>query len=218
LKFGLALLGIAFAGREWHVLRSGDQPNREKAWRLLFVASWLLLPIVLTLAISLWKPVFSPRFLMICFPAMVLLVAEGLTTLRPHWLGYSIAAVLLISSLTALPAYYRGPGIEDWKGVTAFLAQNVRRNDLIVVDPAYRDVFDYSLSRFARVLPTPHVVTDFRPGRDLRTKVDRIWILSCHPTQAAQDNPPSVPRKYVRGPAAHFVGVDVLQYVSRGAL
>ena len=218
LKFGLALLGIISAAREWYVSRSGDPLNREKAWSVRFVASWLLLPIILTLAVSSWKPVFSPRFLMICLPAMAFLVAEGLVTLRPHWLGYSIAVVLFVSSVTALPGYYRSPGIEDWKGVTAFLAQNLRPNDVIVIDPAYRDVFNYSVNRFATVLPTHQVVTDFRPGRDLHTNVNRIWILFSHPAHAAENNVPPLPPKYVRGPDAHFVGIDVLQYVSHPAL
>jgi mannosyltransferase len=218
LKFGLALLGIIFAAREWYVSRSGDPLNREKAWGLLLVACWLLLPTILTLAISLWKPVFSPRFLMICLPAMAILVAEGLMTLRPHWLGYSVAAMLLVSSVTALPGYYRSPGIEDWKGVTDFLAQNLRPNDVIVIEPAYRDVFNYSVNRFATALPTHQVVTDFRPVRDLHTNVNRIWILFPHPAHVAENNVPALPRKYVRGPDAHFVGIDVLQYVSHPAL
>jgi mannosyltransferase len=210
LKLGLSLLALGVAGREWW-LRTCSPDEKNLAWPFEFLTIWSLLPLVIALLLSHWKPVFSPRFLMICLPAFLLLLAEGLVGIRPRWALYSVVGALLLSLLTALPSYYRRPGFEDWSAVNKFLSENVRSSDTILVDAAYLDVFEFTFRYSGQALPTRSIVPNPGEKADWWQSSDRIWIISCHPT--AQNELPPLPQNYLSGPTTQFTGIKVLQYV-----
>ncbi|HVO61069.1 MAG TPA: glycosyltransferase family 39 protein [Terriglobales bacterium] len=210
LKFALSVIALAIAGREWwRRARLQTRPTLP----FLFLTLWFLLPLGLTLLISLWKPVFSPRFLIICLPAFVLLVAEGVAAIAPQWPRYSMAAVLVLSWVTALPAYYRQPGIEDWKGAATYLSQHVRVVDTIIINnPAYRPVLEYSFPEFDLVLPTEHLVMG--PANRLsQPQSDHIWLLLCHAPPGEANDVVSFKRQFTLRTEMHFTGIDILEFV-----
>ena len=57
-----------------------------ETWRYQFLLLWLLFPIVLTVVLSFARPVFLARYMIFCLPALLILVAAGLTRIRPSWL------------------------------------------------------------------------------------------------------------------------------------
>lgn len=72
-------------------------PSRD-IWRLQFLLLWFLLPILLTVVLSFARPVFLPRYMIFCLPALVILAAAGLERLhRPWMLGAALAVMLLLS-------------------------------------------------------------------------------------------------------------------------
>jgi mannosyltransferase len=212
VKFGLSALAVILAAREWWRRESSSaQGPYESTWPYVFVGLWLAVPVVLTLLISHWRPVFSPRFLMICLPAAVLLVGEGLSSVKPPIARYGFAAVLFTSAITALPSYYRRPGLEDWRGATDYLTNNVQPSDLIVVEGYYRDAFDIAYRQSQQICPTQKVVPVL-PGRNVLKNVHRIWIVSCHPRRKAHDEIRATPRDFFLHSKANFVGIEVLRY------
>lgn len=217
LKFGICFLALIVVGREWWQRTVASDPKQKATWPFVFLTLWFLLPLGIALAVSHWKPVFSPRFLMISLPAFLLLTSQGLSGIRPHWARSLVVLILLVSLATALPSYYRRPGFEDWNAVNNFLAQKVQANDTIFVDPAYRDVFQFTYQRSGRPLPTQNVIIDLGLKTDHGERSDRIWIISCHPTHTAQGPIPPLPEQYVPGPTTKFPGIEVLQYVKSGA-
>ncbi len=70
-----------------------------ESWRVQFLVLWLIFPIFLTVGLSFIRPVFLPRFLIFCQPALIILAAAGIARLRRLWL---IAPVLLLTLLLAL--------------------------------------------------------------------------------------------------------------------
>lgn len=75
-------------------------------WRCQFLLIWILFPVGLTLAISLARPVFLGRYFSFCLPALILLAAAGLSSLRKGWmLGACLAAMMLLS-LRGTISYY----------------------------------------------------------------------------------------------------------------
>jgi mannosyltransferase len=212
LKFGLSALSIILAAREWwRRASSSTQRAYESAWVYVFVGLWLAVPVALTLLISHWRPVFSPRFLMICLPAVVLLVGEGLSSVKRPIARYGFAAVLFTSAIMALPSYYRRPGLEDWRGVADYLTKNVQPSDVIVVDVYYRDAFDIAFRQSQQNCPTQKVMP-LLPGRNVLKDVHRIWIVSCHPTRKAHDEVRATPRDFFLHSKANFVGIEVLRF------
>lgn len=72
-------------------------PSRD-VWRLQFLLVWFLFPIVLTVLLSFARPVFLPRYMIFCLPALMILAAAGLERLhRPWMLGAALAVMLLLS-------------------------------------------------------------------------------------------------------------------------
>ena len=81
-------------GRDW-----------EK-WRVQFLFIWLLFPIVLTVLLSFARPVFLARYMIFCIPALLLLAAAGLASIRPGWLSAVLTASVLLLSARFVPFVY----------------------------------------------------------------------------------------------------------------
>src|SRR5215469_292447 len=77
-----------------------------KKWRVQFLFIWLLFPIVLTVLLSFARPVFLPRYMIFCIPALLLLAAAGLATVRPAWLSAVLVAFVLLLSARFVPFVY----------------------------------------------------------------------------------------------------------------
>ncbi len=117
------------------------------SWRYLFLLSWLSLPVVITFAFSLIRPVFLPRYLLTCVAPLVLLAAAGLTRLRPRWLAAILVVAMLALSVQGTGAYYRADfdlAREDWRGVTQYVLKNAHEGDGILFHSAQaRMPFEY---------------------------------------------------------------------------
>lgn len=82
------------------------QRTEWQVWRYQFLLIWLLFPVALTLLLSIARPVFLARYLIFCLPALLVLAAAGLASLRKTWmLGVCLAAMLLLS-LQGTLSYY----------------------------------------------------------------------------------------------------------------
>jgi hypothetical protein len=75
-------------------------------WRVQFLFIWFLLPISLTVLLSFARPVFLPRYMIFCIPALVLLTAAGLASIRPGWLSALLVCGTLLLSAQFIPFVY----------------------------------------------------------------------------------------------------------------
>jgi mannosyltransferase len=213
LKFGLSIIALALAVREYLRIRT-RAAHDGTARHFTFVAMWLLVPVVTTLLISIWKPVFSPRFLMICLPAFALLVGKGVSVIRPACAEHVFAAVLILSCLTALPAYYRQPGIEDWKSAVAYLHGHVKPGDSILLNnPAFKDILEFSFREFQTEPPTPTVIAG-PASENLLWQSEHTWVLLCHPNSAEEATVAALRTKFISRESAQFVGLKVIEFQS----
>jgi len=78
----------------------------EEAWRARFLLVWLLFPILVTVVLSFARPVFLPRYMVFCIPALLILAAAGLASIRPTWLSGVFAMLLLLLSARFVPFVY----------------------------------------------------------------------------------------------------------------
>jgi mannosyltransferase len=148
-------------------------------WQPGFVLCWLFVPIVLTLLISLYKPMLVPRFLLICLPASVLLAAYGILQL-PRSLAAVTLAVVAFASFNSVLSYYRHLGWkEDWRGATGYVVSHCEAGDSVVIIPTYgRFTFDYYRG-LAPGPPKPLAYSEWEPGRPFpgRTAEHRTWLV-----------------------------------------
>jgi len=80
--------------------------NTWETWRVHFLFIWLVFPIVLTVALSFARPVFLPRYMIFCIPALLILTAAGLARVRPAWLSGFLVFLILLLSARAVPFVY----------------------------------------------------------------------------------------------------------------
>jgi hypothetical protein len=136
-----------------------------------------------------------------------------LSTIRPAYAQYAVTGILLLSWVTALPAYYRQPGIEDWKSATMYMHRHLQAADTIIVNnPAYRPILEYSFPEFGLVLPTPHVASG--PARRISPlESTHIWLLLCHAAPSEIEDVASLKRHFVLLADEHFIGIEVIEFV-----
>jgi mannosyltransferase len=105
------------------------------AWPYWLLLLWIVVPPLLTLGVSLVKPLFVPRYFIFCLPALLLLVACGVTRLRFQWLTMPAISFLLILSFGGTAdGYRRDLDIEhdDWRSITQYLLSHAQPGDALL--------------------------------------------------------------------------------------
>lgn len=77
-----------------------------ETWRVQFLLVWLVFPIALTVALSFLRPVFLPRYMIFCQPAMIILVAAGIARLRRPRLVIPALALFLLFAVQGIRFVY----------------------------------------------------------------------------------------------------------------
>jgi uncharacterized membrane protein len=116
----------------------------RRDWRYWFLLTWFGLPIALTLAVSVIKPLFVPYYLIVCLPPLVLLVASGLSTI-PRW-AFAIALIVTVGmALYEDHRYYeRVRTKKDWRAAIVYAVTRALPGDSLFFYPVYfRQVYDY---------------------------------------------------------------------------
>ena len=99
----------------------------------IFLLNWLALPLLLTLTISLFMPMYQPFRLLFTITPFYLLLAVGVASLNKKWQPSAIVAVLLIS-LSGLGIYYANPRFqrENWREATAYIEAHDPENSVAI--------------------------------------------------------------------------------------
>lgn len=106
-----------------------------ETWRCQFLLVWLFFPILLTVVLSFARPVFLARYMIFCLPALLILVAAGLSRLRRGWLLAAVlAGVLLFCSQGVFFVYGHDFDTErDASGAaTNFILDQIQPGDAIL--------------------------------------------------------------------------------------
>ncbi|HKW24177.1 MAG TPA: glycosyltransferase family 39 protein, partial [Terriglobales bacterium] len=151
------------------LIRLPAQAGRQSVWGEAFVWMWLVLPVAMTMVISLSKPMFVSRYFVFCLPAFVLLVATGLSVIRPKWLLAPVLLVIMALSLRGVAEYYRtgfDPPEQDWRGAVQYMLSQTQPGDTVLFyHPLARLAYEYYRQRWPQY-SAPRVV--FPPRADAR--------------------------------------------------
>jgi len=170
------------------------------SWGPALALSWLLVPALLAYAESLvGQSIFLPRNLLICVPAVSLLLAWGITRSgAPIWLtSLVLAGLLALRALQVAPSYGVSP--ENWQAATNYVLAHTRAADCVAFYPSDgRNAFRYYLRPGVRaprpVLPAAPFsesrayIEDYatlspRQLRLLRHSCSQLWLVSSHEGQ-----------------------------------
>ena len=134
-------------------------------WRLTVLClPWLVLPPVILLAVSLAHPVFTPRYIAFCLPALALLLGAGLAALgRVAGLAALIVIVVLVLPAQSAVRTAAGHG-QNLRRISRILATDARPGDGMLF-----------ASHFARKVEIAYPA-GFRRLRDVSLGVSAIQV------------------------------------------
>jgi mannosyltransferase len=169
------------------------------------LVAWLLVPLGLALIESmLGQSIFVARNLLVCLPAVALLLAVALTHPRlPSPAAWALLAALIGLRAVPLTGSY-GVSPENWKAATAYVVRHARPSDCIAFYPAdARMPFAYYGHAGRPVLPAApwgalHAyVEDYAtPPAGATAGCPRLWLVSSHEGQPT--GPAGARRNYAR--------------------
>ena len=208
LAGGTRLLLLLYAAA---VVVAGLSLLRRRDWPLVNAAVWAATPIVGALVVSIGKPLFAPRFLIVALPGIVLLAAIGLARLPLPATAAGVGLLLVLSSLHVLDT--QGKPQEDFRAATEYVLANARPGDAAAFYRTQRRIgFEYYARREgASTLPrsllpaSPYgrfdMVTDYRHTHVTKAELQaiagaasrgRVWLLLSRPenetVQAKREN------------------------------
>ncbi len=215
LVVSVGLLVVA-GGVVVRLVRRGRGALDGEAWAGLLLLSWLLVPMLLSLAESAsGQPILLYRNSVICLPAAALLLAWVLLrTPLPVKLGWLGIGLLVALRAVPLVASY-GAAPEDWKAAERFVVAEARPADCILFYPLDgRMPFDYYVRARGDAARAPVPVSPATPWSAVRPFVEdyatpsngqlrriestcpRLWFLASH--QGQRHGPPGSRSNYVR--------------------
>ncbi len=109
--------------------RRSDSPS------YIILACWLFVPIAIVLLVSIARPVFAPRYLIISLPAWIMLAAAGITYIRPRLLAGIMIAAVVWFGLAGVRSYYQVDfdiGRNDVRSATAYILDHAQPRDGVV--------------------------------------------------------------------------------------
>ena len=155
--------------------------------------AWLALPILAVFAISLRTPIFEPRYLLWCAPALYMLVGAGIGGLGIGRLAICLT-VLTGIALLGLVAQITQPIRPDLRGGANFIASQLQPGDRLVFQIPYNKFgFQYYLTHDAsrityNVIEAPYTnygMSADEVSADLRAHLPpnyHVWLIETEPS------------------------------------
>ena len=142
-----------------------DHGRTERLWHNALVGTWLLLPPVLVMAISLLlQPLWQPRYVIWSLPPVLLAVALGIDRLgRPRLVAAAGAVLVAFFAVDLARDFDRLKKAEDLRAAARFVHRHARAGDAIAYTPAFARLgFDYYYRDEAVARPARDVAADAR--------------------------------------------------------
>ncbi|NTW02327.1 MAG: DUF2723 domain-containing protein, partial [Oscillochloris sp.] len=166
LAWGLVYLGVD--GLKIGGTASGMGDSRAAPMGLLCM---LIVPLGLFVTQLLFTRLYEARYLIVIYPAWVLVLSYPLHKVRGQMAGGLIVLAALASSLAALfqpplGLFSGAPVKEQYREAISELAARVQPDDAVVIHPSYiRPLYDYYMGRLSTdPAPEPLVFADFWQG------------------------------------------------------
>jgi hypothetical protein len=173
---GAAGVGLLLAGLGLWLLRSTGNGARA-AW----LATWAFAPFLVALVVSVARPIFLDRYLVVAAPAFALLAAVAVLGVSARW-RFGLAGTAAAATAVGLVLWYESAEDgnwkgEDWRSAAATVLERSNEADAVLVVPWWaHDAAEYYGA----------------PAADVST-ADSIWVLHW------SEDGPAIPAE-VRGP------------------
>ena len=199
-EFFLLLIAVAIALPL--VLRT-----RRKVGGIAFAILYFLVPVAIMYLLSLRKPMYNPKFLLLATPGYYVLLAAGLVgvgqfaasavrrigrplpVVLPIAVGGLVIGVMLVGTVfstgKSTAAYYFDPKYarDDYRGVARFIEANSEPGDAVILNaPGQVEIFGYYFKDKEPVFPLPgerpiNKQNTEKALKDITGRNKRVWLV-----------------------------------------
>ncbi|MBI3537456.1 MAG: glycosyltransferase family 39 protein, partial [Chloroflexi bacterium] len=167
----------------------GIYAARNKLWLSSVLGLWTIVPVAVMYAVSLTRPAYNPKFLLLALPPFLILCARGLEKFKVpspksqvtyyalRFTQYALGILLVVFTLLSLANYYFNPRYarDDYRAIFGAINATARANDGILIDaPGQADVVRYYNHRALALYPLPRM----RPPDSDATRADVEQVLA----------------------------------------
>jgi mannosyltransferase len=186
---GIGINIILKGKRKWFVsLRSIVANHRnDSAWgAILLLTCWLLCPIILPFFLSkVFGPMYLDRYVISAAPALYLLLAVVITSLRKIVPLLISIGVILIFITPGLHYYYVMDVKEQWREVASYIEANNKEGDIVVFAPSEDGMQQKSFDwYYSGSLPSCGLSDKLKDNTDIVSSLtqctsnnDRLWVV-----------------------------------------
>jgi mannosyltransferase len=189
----------------------------SESWRIGLVLSWALVPPLIAALVSIHKPVFVHRYLLVSLPGYLMLMALGLAQLRRKTVLVALAIFVALSGVSIVQGYFRP--IEDWRGAVAYVLDKAQQGDaLLPYIPYGSNNFNFYARRIERTNQhPPFTFVDSAKGVSQVAGIaaPRTWLVlypSPHVAELAPDFEQALASRYSKEERREFKGVTVVLF------
>jgi mannosyltransferase len=161
-------------------------PRRTE--RAILLVLWLLFPILVAWCLA--KATggnYNTRYVCFCLPALLLLLAEGLTSLRHRYLRIAAIAIVTLTCAYSISNYYFVSRYfkDDMRGAARYIEQNSAPEDIIGAVSAQTFRW-YYLSRYGGKSPVFELMMQADPAGTVKSEEKRgkyryLWVILTDP-------------------------------------
>ena len=196
-----SLLWLFIAGN-YRVAASEKLPSSNRYQGYLLSVGFLLVPVFIMYLLSIQRPMYKPKFLLLAAPPYYLLIALGIVSLytaiiarfwsrsvkafgrwMPGILNIALVALSLLgigyACNRSLAAYYWNPKYarDDYRGLAKYIERSSKQGDAIILNaPGQMEIFDYYYRGDSECYPLPKQ----RPINENITAGDLEDLVSRH--------------------------------------
>jgi len=147
------------------------QRRDRRIWLILAAA---LVPIVVAILVSVFRPMLLGRYLVVSLPFIAILAGVGLSAIRPVVARAAVIGVLGILIALAVPTAYKDDHQQDWRSAGAWIADAAQPGDEVIVTPWGLQQLGYYMNRAdAGSVPLP---TGIRAALT-EDPPERLWLV-----------------------------------------
>lgn len=195
--------------------------NRQ---RILFLLIWLAGVVLIPFVVSHFvTPIFLLKYTIAASPAFLILVARGITSLRPLPVRAILVVTFLILALADMRDYYSAVKKDLWRDAVAFFNQKAQPGDLVLFTEAAAHMpFDYYARRtdiaekpfpeYNQQLGRYEELRDDNIAELLNREIgghDRVWIVLSHQNEWSHMAPDKMSEWYVTSEHRIYPGVEI---------
>jgi len=185
----------------------------------LFLLISFLVGVAIPVGLGAFGIQYDPRYTLSALPIYYILVAEGISRIKPKVGRYALVATACVYSVFALRANYFFPYKENWRDSMALVVTSYETNDCVTMAPWGDEPFNtWYAYRFEKKLPNMRYVPVSRVVEEAAS-CPRLWFMEYRRVRvafkAAESLRVEVEKQYALVNAWSFHWVDVYLYTNQ---